>query len=69
MTEHLTEPPGTAVRVQIQRDAQGQYVNLPAGWEFPGDKALAQKVESGLLLLPVRARKPKKSNPPAIKIT
>ena len=42
--------------VKIQKDDEGQFVCIPAEFDFPGDDAVMRKVGDRLIIEPVRPK-------------
>jgi len=59
----LPDLPEGGIPIKLQRDKDGQFFDLPKGWKFTNNKATLHKVESGLLLMPVRPGKLKNPQP------
>ena len=53
--------PREGIPIQLQRDKDGQFFDLPKGWKFTNNKVTIRKVDGGLMLTPV---KPASSNCP-----
>ena len=60
MTESSVALPDSrevGIPIELQRDKDGQFFDLPRGWKFTNNKATVHKVEGGLVLMPVRPGK------------
>lgn len=60
MTKTVAEAialPRGAIPLQLQRDKDGQFFDLPKGWKFTNGKVTLSKVAGGLMLTPVRPGK------------
>ncbi|MEO8020336.1 hypothetical protein [Polaromonas sp.] len=48
------------IAIKLQRDKDGQFLNLPKGWKFTNNKVTAHKTEAALVLMSVRPGKLKR---------
>lgn len=49
--------PREAIPLQLQRDKDGQFFDLPKNWKFTNGKVTLSKVAGGLMLTPVKPGK------------
>ena len=49
--------PREGIPIQLQRDKDGQFFDLPKGWKFTNSRVTIRKVAGGLMLMPVKPGK------------
>lgn len=50
-------PAGGSLAIQLQRDKDGQFFDLPKGWKFINNQVTAHLTEGALVLMPHRPNK------------